>query len=134
MSKYAEIQTELRDRSALLAALEGMGYAPEIHEQPQALYGYHDDERPEKAHIIIRRSHLGAGFNDVGYRREDTGQWTEILSDHHRAVRPQWSAHVKQQYAVARTLTQAKAKGYRLQSRETTADGQIRLVFAGRST
>lgn len=133
MSKYAEIQTEIRDRSALLATLEEMGYAPEIHEQPQALYGYHGDEREEKAHVIIRRKQLGAGYNDVGYRQEANGQWTEILSDHHRTIRPQWSAHVKQHYAVNRTLTQAARKGYRLQSRETTPAGEIRLVFAGRT-
>ena len=62
MSHFVECQTEFRDPQALIASLVECGFEKsqiEIHDEAVQLYGYQGDERPERAHIVIRRQHVG---------------------------------------------------------------------------
>ena len=61
MSKYEETTTELRDAGHLIAALSELGYRAEFHPNSAALVGYEGRERPEKAHVIVRRDQLEIG-------------------------------------------------------------------------
>lgn len=49
----------------------------EQHEFPVPLVGYQGDKREQKAHVVIRRSHVGTASNDIGF---------EILKDGIRII------------------------------------------------
>ena len=83
MSHYTSVQLEIRDRDALVAALADLGFDKvEVHEEPQHLYGYEDDERQQKAEIIIRRKYVGDTSNDIGFRRTKGGAFSAIISEY----------------------------------------------------
>jgi hypothetical protein len=59
MSHYVECTPGFKDRQALIEALVAVGFDRsqiEVHEEVVPLYGYQGDERPQRAHIVIRRS------------------------------------------------------------------------------
>jgi hypothetical protein len=137
MSKYAEIATTVRNQAYLVAALAGLGYKPEIHADGAALVGYEGRERPERAHVIIRRVQIGDASNDIGFVRKPDGTFGAVLSEYDRGIGfdEKWLGRVHQAYKEQQTLMDAKAKGYIYRGREVvqTPEGlQIRLQFAAR--
>jgi hypothetical protein len=114
-----------------------MGYRVEVHADGAALVGYHGDERPETAHVIIRRAQLDSASNDIGFVRGKDGRYQAILSEYDRSIGygNQWLGKVHQHYKESQTLAVAKAKGYIFRGKEViqTANGpQIRLQFVAR--
>ena len=82
MSKYvcfAEIL--FRDRRLLLAALTDLGYSQVDEGEALSLYGYQGDRRPETAEIAVRRRHIGAASNDIGFARTGEG-YTPVISEY----------------------------------------------------
>ena len=60
----------MKNKEALVLALIRNGFAEsmiEVHDTPQNLYGYQDDKRAQKAHIIVRRKYVGSSSNDIGF-------------------------------------------------------------------
>jgi hypothetical protein len=103
----------------------------EIHEEAQPLYGYQGDQRTEKAHIIIRRKHIGIASNDIGFVKEADGTYTAIISEYDRGrYDDKWMGTVKQKYAVAKMKKEYKRKGLVVKE-ERNADGRIRLEVMG---
>lgn len=132
MSKYAEIQTTIRDAPALVAALRELypNSTVEVYNQPATCRGYAGATLA--AHIIVRN--VGRYHTDLGFLRDDTGCYRAVVDDHNSDGQAQkLIGRITQHYAAARTLAAAKRKGYRLQSREVTPAGEIRLIFQGRS-
>lgn len=87
MSEYVECKTKFKDRKALLEALAAMGFVDgevEVHDDPQHLYGYQGDKRPQKAHIIIRRKYVGGSSNDIGFVRGEDGSYEAVISEFDR--------------------------------------------------
>jgi hypothetical protein len=81
MSKYVcftEIQ--FKDRRLLLAALADLGYGEIEEGEALPLFGYRGDSRPETAEIVVRRRHLGAASNDLGFARTPRG-YVPIVSE-----------------------------------------------------
>jgi hypothetical protein len=114
-----------------------MGYRVEVHADGAALVGYYGDERPETAHVIIRRAQLDSASNDIGFVRGEDGRYQAILSEYDRSIGygNQWLGKVHQHYKESQTLAVAKSKGYIFRGREViqTANGpQIRLQFLAR--
>jgi hypothetical protein len=70
-SSYETIQTDFLDCDALLAALGRLGFIPQRHAEPQSLYGWLDDRRHEKAHVIIKGQQIGARSSDLGFLFND---------------------------------------------------------------
>lgn len=137
MSKYMECQTVLGDRKFLLAALAELGYHPEIHPDGAALFGYEGRERPERAHVIVRRQELSPASNDIGFARSADGHFVALLSEYDQEIGydRKWLSKVQQIYKEKQTIATARAKGYVFQGREVvqTANGQqIRLRFGVR--
>jgi len=137
MSKYSETSTTIRNQFYLLAALSDLGCKAEIHADGAALIGYEGRERPERAHVIIRRAQIGPASNDIGFVRKPDGNFGAVLSEYDRAIGfdEKWLGRVHQAYKEQQTLADAKAKGYVFRGREIvqTPEGpQIRLQFIAR--
>ena len=137
MSAYGEYETTLYEQKFLVEGLFAMGYTAEVHHQSAPLIGYHGDERPERAHVIIRRAQLDSASNDIGFVRGADGRFRAILSEYDRSIGydAQWLGKVHQHYKEKQTLAVAKAKGYIFRGKEViqTPNGpQIRLQFVTR--
>ena len=137
MSKYEEMSTILAHEGYLVEALEQLGYKPEVHKNGAALYGYRGDERPERAHIIIRRRQLDSASNDIGFVRDTSGQYRAVVSDYDRGIGfdQAWLGRVSQAYKERQTMAVAKARGYVFQGRsviDTPQGAKVQLRFAVR--
>jgi len=137
MSKFSETATTIRNQAYLVAALSELGYKAEIHADGAALVGYEGRERPERAHVIIRRVQIGPASNDIGFVRKPDGTFGAVLSEYDRAIGfdEKWVGRVQQAYKEQQTMADAKAKGYIFRGRELvqTPEGpQIRLQFTAR--
>ena len=85
MSAFVTCNLKLVDEEAIFATLLGLGYTPrqiERHENAQALYGYHADQRKECADIIVRRKFLTSASNDLGFVRQADKSYRMIVSQH----------------------------------------------------
>jgi hypothetical protein len=132
MSHYSEVVIEMTDQGCLVAALERLGFKGkiEIHKEPQSLYGYHGDVRSQKAHVIIRREHVGWAANDLGFERQANGKyriWVSEFDGNHNGYDNAWMGKLKQAYGVEKARVEAKKKGYRV-SEQKLDDGRIRIV------
>jgi hypothetical protein len=137
MSAYGEYETTLCEQKFLVEGLMAMGYTVEVHSEGAPLIGYHGDERPERAHVVIRRAQLDSASNDIGFARGADGRFRAILSEYDRSIGydAQWLDKVHQHYKEKQTLAVAKAKGYIFRGKEViqTPNGpQIRLQFVAR--
>lgn len=86
MSAYITLMTPMTDRECLLDALADVGFTAkmvEVHEHPVALVGYESMARRQAAELVVRRSYVGAGSNDIGFLRTPTG-FAAIISDYDR--------------------------------------------------
>ncbi|MBW1992301.1 MAG: DUF1257 domain-containing protein [Deltaproteobacteria bacterium] len=134
MSHYCEVQIELRDEAALVAALARLGFKREVievHQTPQTLYGWQNDARAQKAHVIIRRQHVGPAANDLGFERQADGRYRIWVSEYDRdrnGYNDAWLGRLKQAYGIEKTRLEAKKRGYRV-SEQKMDDGRVRLVL-----
>ena len=133
MSHYSEVVIELTDEGCLVAALSRLGFKDkvEVHQEGQPLYGYQGDVRAQKAHIIIRREHVGRAANDLGFERQADGRyrvWVSEYDQKYNKYDDSWMGRLKQAYGVEKARAEAKKKGYRV-SEQKLDDGRIRLVL-----
>jgi hypothetical protein len=131
LSHFTRIRTQLRDPEILVAALREVGQRHvEVHDQPQTLYGYRGDARPEKAEVIIRRRHVGSASNDIGFARQPDGSFEAIISEFDRSTyNAGWLAKLAQSYGYAATLRYAATHGYEVDTDELQQDGTRRLTL-----
>ena len=135
MSHFVECQTEYRDPLALVAALVECGLEQsqiEIHQDAVPLYGYKGDVRPQKAHVVIRRQHVGQAANDVGWERQADGTYRAWISEYDRRHRfnDKMCNRVKQEYAYQVIARQQRARG-RTVTRERLPNGELEVVIGG---
>jgi uncharacterized protein Smg (DUF494 family) len=132
MSHFTHIRTEIKHIDALVKALNEAGFKTvEVHETAQPLYGYQGDERSDTAEVIIRRKHVGRLSNDIGFKRQETGNFTAIISEYDRhKYSQQWLNQLTQRYAYHAIMTQAPLQGFTVEQEETLEDGTIRVVVA----
>jgi hypothetical protein len=133
MSHYSEVQIELADEGCLVAALNRLGFEGkvEVHKEAQALYGYQGDVRAQKAHLIIRRQHVGPAANDLGFERQVDGKfrvWVSEFDQRKNGYNDAWMGKLKQAYGVEKARAEAKKRGYRV-SEQKMDDGRVRLVL-----
>ncbi len=130
MSHFTTIRTQIRDRDALVKALTDLGFDQvEVYAQPQHLYGFEGDLRPQVAEVIIRRHYISGASNDIGFQRQDDGHFEAMISDYdrHRFNRD-WLNTLTQRYGYHQLLQTAAEQGFALEEQEVLADGTIRLV------
>lgn len=137
MSKYEELRTVLFEERLLVEALQEFGYSPEVSNEGMSLCGYLGDERPEKAHIVIRRRQLDSASNDIGFARDANGVYRALISEYDRGIgfNDAWLGRIAQTYKERQTMAVAKSKGYRFLGREvveTPTGKKVQLRFAVR--
>lgn len=131
MSHFTRVRTRLRDADTLVAALEAVGFDEvEVHQQPQALYGYQGDVRPESAEVIVRRVHIGRASNDIGFARQPDGSFEAVISEYdRRRFDAAWLAELTRSYSHAATLRYAESHGYEVATDDVQQDGSRRLTL-----
>lgn len=135
MSHYVECRPGFKDRAALIDALVAVGFERqqiELHEQPVELNGYQGDVRDQKAHVVIRRQHVGPAANDVGWERMPDGTYRAWISEYdgrHR-FNPALQDRIKQEYAYAAVARQQQALG-RSVERRNLESGEIEVLIGG---
>lgn len=131
MSHFTRIRTQLRDAQVLAEALHAVGHEHvEVHDQPQTLYGYQGDARPEKAEVVIRREHVGRSSNDIGFARGQDGSFEAIISEYDRRKYDKgWLTKLTHSYSHAATLRYAATHGYEVATDELQQDGTRRLTL-----
>jgi hypothetical protein len=144
MSEYCDIKTEFKSEPALIAALQETGgwTADQIerHATPQSLTDFHGNVRPDAAHVIIRRKHVGPASNDLGFVRQADGRYQMIISDFdrgngeyanmkHARYGEAWQARLRQNYAYHAIRLQQQARG-RTVTRQTVG-GKVIVTVGG---
>ena len=120
----------MNNGEAIKATLEEMGYVFEEHKEAQNLYGYRGDKRKQKAHIIVRRQHVGAAANDVGFLRKSDGKYEMIISEFDRGLGhtqgKNFMKNMKQIYAKHDVLITSRRLSLVLRSQKTEG-GKIKV-------
>jgi hypothetical protein len=133
MSHYSEIKIQMKDEECILEALMECGWTLdqiETHCTPTHLYGYKGDRRKDLANIIIRRKHVGGASNDIGFRLEEDGTYTAIISeyDQETGYGTAWLNKLKQSYGVKVVEKQARRRGFSVK-KTVKQDGAVQLVL-----
>ena|ERR1019366_1495531 len=120
MSAYVSCQTSYKDRESLVAAIKEMGYTTiEVHDESQALVGYHGDLRNQRANVIVRRQYVGGASNDIGWEKQADGSYLQHISDFDKGKHDEkWLTGLKKKYAEKRAAKEAKKRGLVLKSRK----------------
>ena len=130
MSHFTTLKTNIVDAKALVAALDELGFKTvEVYEQPQNLYGYRGDQRPQTAEVIIRRKYVGRMSNDIGFKRQASGAFEAVISEFDRRKYSQtWLDGLTQRYAYQVSRARLEEQGFTLVNQENVK-GQIHLVL-----
>lgn len=131
MSHFSEFHIKMNDEKSLIAALESMGFQGkvEVHQTAQPLYGYQGDVRAQKAHIIIRKRHVGSASNDIGFERMADGTYRVWISDYDKSKYNQkWIDNLITKYTGARILDKVnKLRKYQVSVKQEGNDMEITL-------
>jgi hypothetical protein len=135
MSLYCEIKTQFKNRAALVAALVETGNWTkeqiELHDQPEHLFGVEGKARQERAHVIIRRQHVGGISNDIGFLKTETGEYEAIISSYDRGrYNDKWLATLRGNYAFYVIEQQQRMRGRQV-TRTKLANGRQRIAVNG---
>lgn len=130
MSHFTIVKTQFKDVPGLIKALSDKGFKDvETHEEAVHLYGYQGDVRPETAEIVIRRQHVGSASNDIGFKRQEDGNYTAIISSYDRnRYSPKWLGELMQRYSYHVTRTKLLDQGFELVEEKTEQDGRVHIM------
>ena len=132
MSAYLTLLTPITDQECLLAALVDLGFDTtkvEAHAAPVQLVGYAGDLRTQTANIVIRRQHVGAASNDVGFLATPTGYQAMVSGYDHPQFGAGWITQLSQRYQVH---SDAKNERLAAEERRQLEEERQRLVEAQR--
>lgn len=124
MSHFSTIQTELRDREALLGALDDLGYS--ASEDAQPVRGYRGQQ--VIAELAIRQEQGG----DLGFRLNSETGCYELVADLELWRQPvpveRFLSQLNQRYALRTILAATAEEGFQVSEQTQQLDGSIELV------
>jgi len=131
VSAYGEFETILCHERFLVEGLTEMGYEVEVHADGACLRGYHGEERPERAHVIIRRAQLDGASNDIGFARGTDGRFRAIVGEYDRSIgyNRHWLDKVRERYQERQTLAAVKSKPDSFRGKEVIQMKEDFVVF-----
>jgi hypothetical protein len=132
MSHFTCIKTQIKNVDSLLKALSDLGFNKvETHQTAQHLYGWQGDVREQTAEVIIRRKYVGDSSNDIGFKRQEDGQFEALVSEYDRhRYSQQWLNNLTQRYAYHTLMATAPAEGFTIEEEEVLEDGTVRVVVS----
>lgn len=133
MSAYITLLTPMIDEECLLAALADLGFARtrvEVHATPVALVGFAADARDQTAHVVIRREHVGASSNDIGFLATPTGYRLFVSGFDRPRFGADWLARLTERYEQH---SAAKQQRIAEEERMRLEEARRRLVEAQRA-
>lgn len=94
-----------------------------------SLYGYLGDLRSQEAHIVVRRRHVGAMANDIGFSRMPDGSLEMIISEYDKTAAHStvWNRDIIQKYAKNVVVKTASKMGKKVKKTRVHEDGTIEL-------
>lgn len=139
MSEYRKNTTKCKDKAVLIDALVEMGYKREhieVHEEPKQLFDWHGnktyylDKTGDKAHIIVRRQHVGGAANDLGFKlNPETGCYDAIISRYDSGKHNEkWLAGLKTSYSDGVTKKTLAKNGFKYLGKEMV-NGKIQIRY-----
>lgn len=134
MSAYMTLLTPMTDQECLLAALADLGFDAskvEVHATPVNLVGYVGDRRTQTANIVIRRQHVGAASNDVGFLASATGFQAFVSGFDHPRFGTGWLSQLNTRYQTHWT---AKQERLAAEERRRLEEERQRVVEAQRQS
>jgi len=136
VSRYCIVKTVFTDKTALVAALMETGKWSldqiEVHATPQSLVGWKDDERAEKAHIIIRKRHVGDMSNDLGFAKTEEETYQAIISEYDSTrYGAKWVGQLRQNYAFHKLKLDQEEMGRTVTRERCPESGHQRVEITG---
>lgn len=122
MSAFVTCKVTFQDKETILTALGELGYNDtETHTEAVPLHGYQGDSRAQRAHVIVRREHIAAGSNDLGFEQQADGSYRMHISSFdtkggisHKHGQRDFRHTFAQVYAVKKLQAEVAKKRYRL--------------------
>jgi hypothetical protein len=125
MSHFSTVKTELRDRTALVAALRDLGHDPSDREQP--VRGYRGQT------VLADLAVACPEGSELGFRWNASSSY-ELVTDLDLWKQPipveRFLAKLTQQYALRSILAASQEEGYQVMEQRQGADGSIELVVS----
>jgi hypothetical protein len=141
MSKFLKIdEMQISDQHLLVTTLgndmkfrgkDGQhAFAIESYDAPVHLFGVAGDQRKEMAEVVIRRQFVGRAANDMGFARQESGNFAPIISEFDRGYyNSGWTDTLAQKYGERKYEFDMYQNGFTLESKVTQADGSTAMEF-----
>ena len=136
MSKNHTLASEMKDLDLLAKAVQrvlGSARRFERHTVPAHLYGYKDDQRKERAHLVIRRHEIEESANDMGFIQQPDGTISVIISQWDSGMGRRGArllADIEDRYQIEAARQLLEQQGY-VDIVETESAGEIKLTATG---
>ena len=133
MSKFHDNETLMDDRECLMEALAANGKKAKLATDQvngDRLYGYQGDKRADRAHIVIPRGQLSDASNDIGFRREENGTYTAVVSEYDSQIGygAEWLGGIRKTYLEKKKTKELTTAGYtNIQREEVKTDAGTRI-------
>ena len=129
MSAYTTLKTKMVSAAHLVKALRDVGFTEvEVHETPQPLVGWLGFGREQKAEIIVRKKHVGAASNDIGFTRDENGHFVALISEFDSVrYNRTWLQSLVQGYAFHVVKDQLAAQDFSVVDESVDEDRNIRI-------
>jgi len=141
LSHYTRVTTKITRRSALVKALQQMGFKKhmiEVSDTAMNLKGYQGDTREGKiAHVRIKghgwgssQNYVGGLSNDLGFERMEDGSYAFHVSDYDvGSYNDNWQKKLLKEYGRAVVGEISEEQGFFVESEEEEENGiRIRLT------
>ena len=126
MSHFSTVKTELRDRTALVAALRDLGHDPSESEQP--VRGYRGQT------VLADLAMASPEGTELGFRWNASSGSYELVTDLDLWKQPipveRFLAKLTQQYALRSILAASLEEGFQVTEQRQATDGSIELVVS----
>ncbi|MEI8249705.1 MAG: DUF1257 domain-containing protein [Synechococcus sp. ELA057] len=130
MSHFSTIQTELRDREVLMAALGDLGY--DASEGQQTVRGYRGQSVTADLAVLLSGGTDNSQAADIGFRFNAESGSYELVADLDLWRQPvpveRFLSQLNQRYALRTILAATAAEGFQVSEQNQQIDGSIELV------
>jgi hypothetical protein len=123
--------TVMNDARCLANVLKKRYPEVEVSSTPIHLAGYTAEERRQTAEIVVRRKHLGGTYGDLGFKKNDKGNFDAVISDvDTHKFNTKFVNQLAQDYMAEKataTMTEHECDEV---ERETMSNGWLRVRYA----